>query len=258
LTARSFVYDGVRQISVVNFRHGSLVVEPGPAEGSVEGTLSTTDEATLGSIVLRQDHDHLRIEIRPVGARGTDVHLRLGVPAGLDYAIAAGSADVHIGADAGRVRVSTASGDVTLGRLRELVCRVASGNVAVDDVEPGPVDVSTGSGDIAIQRVAGGPIRAKSGSGGIRVVILEHAELHAGTGSGDIAVPMASGAVDVRSASGSVTVGVADELPAWLDLQSASGQVRMALQPSAEPAPGEPYVTVRARTASGDIAVYRA
>ena len=64
--------------------------------------------------------------------------------------------------------------------------------------------------------------------------------------------------VDLRSASGSLTVGIADDLPAWLDLNSVSGRIRIALEASAQPGEGEPFVTVRARTASGEIAVYRA
>ena len=51
---------------------------------------------------------------------------------------------------------------------------------------------------------------------------------------------------------------MADLLPAWLDLSSVSGDIRIALESTAPPEPGAAYVTIRARTASGDIAVYRA
>jgi hypothetical protein len=67
-----------------------------------------------------------------------------------------------------------------------------------------------------------------------------------------------SGSVDLRSASGSLTIGVAEQLPAWLDLTSVSGEIRIALESSSPPEKGSPYVAVRARTASGDIAVFRA
>ena len=99
---------------------------------------------------------------------------------------------------------------------------------------------------------------AKSGSGDIVIRSLQRADFVASSGSGDIAVPSTSGSVDLRSASGSLTVGVADELPVWLDLHSVSGAVRIALEASHEPPPGEPFVSVRARTASGEIAIYRA
>jgi len=87
---------------------------------------------------------------------------------------------------------------------------------------------------------------------------LQGAVLQANSGSGDISVSSASGSVDLRSASGSVTVGVADNLPAWLDLSSVSGDIRLGLESTIQPEPGEPYITLRARTASGNIAIYRA
>jgi DUF4097 and DUF4098 domain-containing protein YvlB len=87
---------------------------------------------------------------------------------------------------------------------------------------------------------------------------LRGANLQANSGSGDIAVSSMSGSVDLRSASGSFTVGVADNLPAWLDLSSVSGDIRIALESTTQPEPGEPYITVRARTASGNIAIHRA
>ena len=102
------------------------------------------------------------------------------------------------------------------------------------------------------------PVIAKSGSGDVTVKRVRHASVQASSGSGDITVAATSGSVDLRTASGSLTVGVADRLPAWLDLDSASGEVRIALESTSQPAPGEAYVSVRAVTASGDIAVYRA
>jgi DUF4097 and DUF4098 domain-containing protein YvlB len=87
---------------------------------------------------------------------------------------------------------------------------------------------------------------------------LEGTNLQAKSGSGDIGVTSTNGSVDLRSASGSLTVGVADNLPTWLDLNSVSGDIRIALESTTPPEPGEPYISVRARTASGDIGIYRA
>ena len=115
----------------------------------------------------------------------------------------------------------------------------------------------TGSGDMSLGEV-NGPITAKSGSGSVMVKSLRGATLQANSGSGDISVAATSGSVDLRSASGSLTVGIADNLPAWLDLNSVSGDIRIGLEPTAQPESGEPYLTLRARTASGDISIYRA
>ena len=102
------------------------------------------------------------------------------------------------------------------------------------------------------------PVMAKSGSGEVTVKRMRTHHVQASSGSGDITVAATSGSADLRTASGSLTVGVADGLPAWLDLDSASGEVRIALESTHQPPPGEAYVSVRATTASGDIAVYRA
>jgi hypothetical protein len=37
-----------------------------------------------------------------------------------------------------------------------------------------------------------------------------------------------------------------------------SGDIRIGLDSTTQPEPGEPYITVRARTASGDIGIHRA
>jgi DUF4097 and DUF4098 domain-containing protein YvlB len=87
---------------------------------------------------------------------------------------------------------------------------------------------------------------------------LEGGNLQANSGSGDIGITSTSGSVDLRSASGSLTIAVADNLATWLDLNSVSGDIRIALESTAPPEPGEPYISVRARTASGDIGIYRA
>jgi len=256
MSARSFVFEGVRQVNVANFGDGSIVIEPGPQGGAVEGTINT-DESLLDQIAVRQDHDQLRVDVPPRLLRDSHVHLRLGVPAGLSYNLSTGSAGVRIGVEADRTRVTSGSGDIVLDVAHDLTCTTGSGDVTVAELLGGGAKVISGSGDILIYS-ARCPVIAKAGSGDFVVRALHQATLQARSGSGDISVPSTTGSVDLRSASGSVTVGVADGLPAWLDLHSVSGDVRIALEASTEPAAGEPYITVRARTASGQIAVYRA
>lgn len=256
MTARSFVYEGVRRINLLNFGDGSIVVEPGPDEQAVEGTISAPEEI-LGTIEIRQDHDQLRIEAPVRGWRSLPVHLRLGVPPGLDYVVSSGGADIRIGTEAGQVRAKSGSGDITLDVTHDLQCSTGSGDVSVAAVRGGSAQVSSGSGDVQIGE-AYCPLVAKSGSGDVTIRAVHRVQLQASSGSGDIAVPSTSGSVELRSASGAITVGVADHLPAWLDLHSVSGDVRIAMDASEPPEPGQPYVAVKARTASGDIAIYRA
>ncbi len=256
MTARSFVYEGVRRINLVNFGDGSIVVERGPSEQSVEGTISAAD-GILEAVQVRQNHDQLRIEAPTRGWASLPVHLRLGVPPGLDFDVSTGGADVRIGTEAGRVRAKSGSGDITLDITHDLHCSTGSGDVSVGAVRGDSAQVTSGSGDVQVSE-AYCPLVAKSGSGDVTVRAVHSVELRASSGSGDIAVPSTSGSVDLRSASGAITVGVADRLPAWLDLHSVSGDVRIAIDASEPPEQGESYIAVKARTASGDIAVYRA
>ena len=79
------------------------------------------------------------------------------------------------------------------------------------------------------------------------------------SGSGSIQVKLVrSGEIGASSASGGVTVGVADGTPTLLDCQAVSGRVRTELEPSGEPAEGEDAVVLRLRATSGNITVLRA
>jgi hypothetical protein len=66
------------------------------------------------------------------------------------------------------------------------------------------------------------------------------------------------GRISCQTASGDVRIGIADGVPAWLDVHSLTGSVRSALGESAPPAEGEDSVEVRANTVSGDIDLVRA
>ena len=257
MTFRNFVHEGVRDVLIENFGAGSITVEAGPQPDTVEGSVNVAGEDGLDDISIRQDSDRLRVWVPPPLGRSTPVQLRLVAPAGLSYHIRAGSAMITCTVDIERGKITTGSGDISVQRAAELDCSTGSGGISVGRLDGRGGRFSTGAGDVRVG-AARCPVSAKSGSGDIVIRSLRGADVAASSGSGDIAVPSTAGSVDLRSASGSLTVGVADDLPVWLDLHSVSGAVRIALEASHEPGPGEPYITVRAHTASGEIAVYRA
>ena len=250
-------YEGVRHIVVDNLGGGSIIVEPGAREDLVEASIDADDDRFVEQVQVRNDHDWLRISFPQQLLRHTKAQLRLGVPDGLTYVIKTGSADISISADIGRSKIVSGSGDITIGNADDLECSTGSGDISVARVDGRAARLNSGSGDVSVGE-AQCPVTAKSGSGDVVVQTLEGANLQANSGSGDIGITSTSGAVELRSASGSLTVGVADNLPTWLDLNSVSGDIRIALESTAPPEPGEPYISVRARTASGDIGIYRA
>jgi DUF4097 and DUF4098 domain-containing protein YvlB len=250
-------YEGVRHVVVDNLGGGSITVEPGSRQDLVEAWIDAADDRFLEQVQIRQDHDWLRINLPHRFVWSTKAQLRLGVPDGLAYVIKTGSADISISADIGRSKIISGSGDITVGNAIDLECSTGSGNISVARVGGSGARLSSGSGDLSVSEVYC-PLTAKSGSGDVVVKSLRGVELQAKSGSGDIGIGATSGSVDLRSASGSLTVGIADDLPAWLDLSSVSGDIRIGLNSTTQPEPGEPYITVRGRTASGDIGIYRA
>lgn len=256
MTFRNSTHKGVRRVVLDNLGDGSVTVEPGVQPDLVECSINASSEEYLNAVQVRQERDALRISFPPRVFRHTNAHLRLGVPAGLEFVIKVGSADVSVSADIGRSKISSGAGDVSIGRAADLEVSTGSGQISAAEVAGSAARLSSGSGDVMIGETDC-LVVAKSGSGDVSVKRSRH-PVQASSGSGDITVAATSSTVDLRTASGSLTVGVADGLPAWLDLDSSSGEVRIALEPTAQPKPGESYASIKATTASGDIAVYRA
>ena len=250
-------YQGVRHIVVDNLGAGSITVERGSQPSLVETSIDADDDGLVDQVQIRHDHEWLRISFPQQFLRFANAHLRLGVPDGLTYVIKTGSANVSLSADIGPSKIVTSSGDISIGTAFDLDCSSGSGNISVARVEGRAARLNSGSGDVSVGE-AHCAVTAKSGSGDVVVQSLEGGNLQAKSGSGDIGITSTSGSVDLRSASGSLTIAVADNLATWLDLNSVSGDIRIALESTAPPEPGEPYISVRARTASGDIGIYRA
>jgi len=78
------------------------------------------------------------------------------------------------------------------------------------------------------------------------------------TGSGDVEFDEIAREVRVNAASGDVQIGVADGIPAFLEVVTITGDVHSTLEGSEEPAQGEPSVALRVNTASGDISLFHA
>jgi hypothetical protein len=250
-------YEGVKHVVIDNLGAGSIIVEPGVRQDLVEASIDADDERFVDQVHIRHDQDWLRISFPQQSLRSSNAHLRLGVPDGLTYVIKTGSAGISISAGIGPSKIVSGSGDITIGKAVDLDCSTGSGDISVARVDGRFARLNSGSGDVSVGE-ARCPITAKSGSGDVVVQTLEGTNLQANSGSGDIGITSTNGSVDLRSASGSLTVGVADNLPTWLDLNSVSGDIRIALESTTPPEPGEPYISVRARTASGDIGIYRA
>jgi DUF4097 and DUF4098 domain-containing protein YvlB len=163
-----------------------------------------------------------------------------------------GSGDVSMELVEGQADFQAGSGDLHLVELLgETRLKTGSGDVVVE-LSAAPLVVATGSGDVRVQR-ADGPLAVKTGSGDA-VVGETAADVSWSTGSGDLRVDVARrGRVTVKGASGDVCLGVPHGTPVWTDITTVSGRISSELAPTGEPADGQDFLEVRARTASGDI-----
>jgi hypothetical protein len=208
--------------------------------------------------------DRLLIESHSGGARwllgrSGRVRVTVRVPVGSALDLGVTSADVRCHGRFGDVAVGSASGDVYVERVDgELDAKLTSGDLLVDEVT-GRGKAHAASGDLTIGAVAG-EFTATTASGDVRVARCA-ASATVRTASGDVALEhVQQGEVRVNSASGDVQVGVQRGTGVWLDLNTVSGSTSTDLtlaDGEPQPAATQSQVTLRVRTASGDIRVRR-
>ncbi|SDS50665.1 DUF4097 and DUF4098 domain-containing protein YvlB [Friedmanniella luteola] len=234
--------------------------------GLVE-VVASDDGAVHGEIDCDGDEQEARVHVQTFGAEvrvvvppatgwaSGEARIRLAVPAGTDLTLTSGSGDLTTDVRLGRVSARSGSGDLRLAATATAGLHTGSGDITVLAVD-GEADVSSGSGDIRVDS-CGADLTLRTASGDATIGRLT-GRAEAKLASGDFRLAATSGSVHVRTASGDITVGVAGQLAAWLDLHSSSGDVDIALPPTAEPGPDDPYVSIHARTGSGDIRIARA
>ncbi|QIH99529.1 DUF4097 domain-containing protein [Rhodococcoides fascians A21d2] len=189
------------------------------------------------------------------------------------------TAEVAVGSlrtvgDLGAVRIKSSMGSVEVDSAEDLWVRAGHGNATVGTAL-GNIDITADHGQIRLGTVVGDAV-LKASHGSIMVresgteldAKLSYGDLDiekslggvsAKTAYGSIALhEVTSGAIQVESGYGQVTVGVRRGVPAWLDLSSKDGHVRNELAPESAPDETEESVSIRARTRYGDIAVRHA
>ncbi len=230
------------------------------------------DEAEIGQrgdevVALVRQHS-----IHTFGREGA-IEAIVHLPSASAARLAIGAGGIETSGRLGDVEATSGSGKIRLAETAGARARTGSGDIAIDTASGG-VDVKSGSGDIAIGAVAGdarvttasgranidactGKARINSASG--RVAVGGYGEsLEAFSASGDIHVRRADhGAVFARTVSGEVTVDVARNVAAWLNVSTLTGRVRSALDATPPPGEGEERVELTINTVSGNVNVAR-
>lgn len=254
-----------------------LVIALQSGDVEIYGTDSGIDVALSGKtagVTVDQAGDTVSITSEKKGSFFSvqSVRVSVGVPPGCDLEVSGASLELVSRQRLGAVKARTASGDIRLTEVDDLIVKTASGDVRFDRTN-GNCDVSAASGDLTGDTVAG-DLRASLASGDARIGRVD-GDVAIKCASGDAQIDRAEGDdIGIRSMSGDIVLGLPTGIRLDFDLDALSGDV--ILPPAAPPAapsppapPGETpqasevtdrkrLVRVYARTVSGDIRIERA
>jgi DUF4097 and DUF4098 domain-containing protein YvlB len=168
------------------------------------------------------------VSVRAIPRRGEgDVNFAISAPAGTAVEIHTISADIDAAGVCGDSRLAAISGDITLVCANgDVEVESVSGDVTATDLR-GRVDIASTSGDVEVRQVRG-DLNARSVSGDVRLEQVDARDVGVETVSGDVGFsgPIhENGSYRFRSHSGDITVHVAGDLSAIVDVSTFSGDL---------------------------------
>jgi hypothetical protein len=265
MTTRTFPLAGPIELAV-RIGHGSLRVtaEDGLSEATVTLTARREPSEVLARTTVDLRGSTLQITaprqgglFEVFGSRTRDaVDVTVSVPTGTPLAISTVTAEVTVSGRCGHTDIAAGSAPVTLDQVDgDLRLRFGNGDCQVGRVS-GSVHARSGAGTARFTEV-GGDLTAACGSGRLEVGVVR-GSVRFRAGSGGASLGTIYGDVDLASGAGELRIGLPAGVSARLDLGTGSGAVQSQLPISAAPAGTGRAVTVRARTGSGDVHLFRA
>jgi hypothetical protein len=185
------------------------------------------------------------------------VAVSITVPTGTALKIETSGAPITVTGRCGGADVATGSCAIVLGHVDgDLLLSYGSAVSRVDRVS-GSATVRCGSGE-AVFGIIEGSLERASGSGPLDVAEV-HGTVRSRSGSGSSRLAAVHGDVDLASGSGAMSIGLPAGIAAHVNATTGSGRVRSELPIEERPTPAtKTPITVRARTGSGDIHLFRA
>lgn len=263
-----YVLDGLPQLRLTNHK-GDVVVFHDADPGVVRISLRSRKPVDFGPVEERVNGTSVTVNIPPLsnpeggpgfaisfaglsfsaGSGGVGVDIEVHLPSGADSALDTGAGDITVTGNAGSVTSKTGGGDTSVAQASSVALQSGAG-----DLNTGPIGGGTlrsGTGDVRVEQCTR-DTDINSGSGDITVLDSTSA-LRITTGAGDVNVMLSGGRTDIRTGMGDVMIQVPGGVAVWQDLTTGVGEVRSRVQSHGEPEPGEPYVSVTARTGAGDV-----
>jgi len=268
MTTYTFPLDNPLSQFVARLGHGSVTIE---TEDDLDtATIELTGGKHVGdlhaqTVVERRGKALVVVAPRQGGMfdlpflgklAGRGLDLRATLPAGIDVKISTFTAPIWI---AGRVGAADLAFGSAEAKVREvdgdLRLRFGSGVVEAVNVH-GSVQLRSGSGNAKFGEIGGGLVSG-CGSGDVQVRRV-HGSVRVRTGSGTARFGEVHGDVDLTTGSGQLEIGLPTGLSARLDVHAGSGRVHSELPIEDGPAGDRTPITLRARSGSGDVRIFRA
>jgi Putative adhesin len=269
MTTETFPLDGPINL-LGRIGHGSFTVnaQDDLSEATVTLVARSKDSDTLDNTVVEMRGSTLVVhtprqggifDLGILGGRGRQreaIDITVSVPSGTAVKVSAYTADVTLNGRTGSADIASGSSTISLGEVDgDLRLRYGSGTARVGSVS-GSVEARSGSGDATFGPI-GGALSAGCGSGNLEVTSVRGA-VRSRAGSGTAALGAVYGDVDVARGSGSIAIGLPAGQPARLDVTTGSGRVESDLPIEDAPTTQHNPITVRARTGSGNVRLFRA
>jgi hypothetical protein len=191
---------------------------------------------------------------RPRNQSAVDAVIK--VPSGTATKISTFTADIVVRGRCGGADIATATGNTELGDVDgDLRLRYGNASSSVGKVS-GSVTVRSGAGSARFGEIQGS-LESGFGSGRLDVDAVR-GSVRSRTGTGEARLGAVYGDVDLASGTGAMSIGLPAGVTARLDVHTGSGRVRSDLPIQDEPKTTKGAITVRARTGSGDVRLFRA
>jgi hypothetical protein len=268
MTTFRFPLDTPLSQFVVRLGHGSVTIETDDdldtatveltaAKHSAELLAQTVVERRGKALVVVAPRQGGAFELPFLGKRAVrGLDLRATLPAGIDVKISTFTAPIWIAGRVGTADLSFGSGEAKVREVDgDLRLRFGTGLAEAVDVH-GSVQLRSGAGNAAFGEI-GGALVSGCGSGDVRVRRV-HGPVRVRSGSGAALLGEVHGDVDLTTGSGQLEIGLPAGVTARLDLHAGAGRVRSELPIDDRPAGDHAPITLRARSGSGDVRIFRA
>jgi hypothetical protein len=270
MTTRSFPLDGPINLNA-RLGHGSLTVHcrDDLAAASVTMTPRPGSEEYAERVTVDMAGRTLAITAPRQGGvfdmfgdlwrKHSAVDVEVEVPSGTALKVATFTAGVTVTGRCAGADIATGSATVDIDHV-DGDLRLRAGNSAADVRQvTGSANLRSGAGTVTVGEI-GGSLNCGCGNGKLSAAVVR-GRVHARCGAGEARFGAVYSDVDVASGSGSMSLGLPAGVTARLDLHTGSGRVDSELPITDAPGPltkTAAAITVRARTGSGDLRVFRA